>query len=94
MGDRYLLSNRPGRLAVDVYSRLSPPIARFIGEHETLKTAARIGLLPLFALGYMTLKLGPAFTLVILLILLALPVCLLKTRWRIGPLAKAFVKRK
>lgn len=72
--DRYLLSNRPGRLFVDAYYRFSPPAARFIGDHETLKAATRICLLPFFALSYSILNLGLNFTLIILIILLALPV--------------------
>jgi hypothetical protein len=44
--DRHLLTNRPGRAFVDWYYAASPPVAAFIAEHETLRTAVRAGLTP------------------------------------------------
>jgi hypothetical protein len=44
--DRYLLTNRPGQAFVDWYYTVSPPLAAFIAEHETLRTAVRLGLTP------------------------------------------------
>ena len=44
--DRYLLTNGPGQAFVDWYYRVSPPVAAFIAEHESLKTAVRWGLTP------------------------------------------------
>jgi hypothetical protein len=44
--DRYLLSNYPGRLFVETYYRISPPIAVFIGRHEALRTMVRYALTP------------------------------------------------
>jgi len=45
--DRRLLTNAPGRLFVSLYYRLSPPLARVIGEHEWLRGAVRGLLVPL-----------------------------------------------
>jgi hypothetical protein len=45
--DRYLLANAPGQAFVEWYYRVSPPVAAFIAEHESLKTAVRWGLAPI-----------------------------------------------
>ena len=45
--DRCLLANAPGQAFVEWYYRVSPPVAAFIAEHESLKTAARWGLAPI-----------------------------------------------
>ena len=39
--DEYLLPNPIGRAFVGFYYTFSPPIADFIGEHESLRTATR-----------------------------------------------------
>lgn len=44
--DRYLLTNAVGRAFVKFYYRFSPPLANYIAEHETLRTAMRIVLTP------------------------------------------------
>ena len=48
--DEYLLTNPPGQALVDVYYRISPPIAGFITEHPSLKPIVRSGLLPAVAM--------------------------------------------
>ena len=45
--DRILLTNEPGRLFVEFYYRVSPPIADFIGHDDSLKRATRLSLMPL-----------------------------------------------
>jgi hypothetical protein len=44
--DRYLLTNAPGRVVVGAYYWLSPPLARWIAEHDVLRGAARSALGP------------------------------------------------
>ena len=45
--DEYLLTNSAGKKFVKAYYTLSPPVADFIAQHETLRTAVRISLMPL-----------------------------------------------
>jgi hypothetical protein len=45
--DRFLLTNAPGRLFVDVYYRLSPSLADFISQYDSLRRATRLALKPL-----------------------------------------------
>jgi hypothetical protein len=45
--DRILLASAPGRLFVEFYYRVSPPIADFIGHYDSLKRATRLALKPL-----------------------------------------------
>ena len=44
--DKYLLTNSLGQAFVNNYYRYSPPLADFIGKHETLKIATRWALTP------------------------------------------------
>jgi hypothetical protein len=44
--DRVLLTSRAGQAFVEWYYRISPPVAAFIANHESLKLAVRIGLTP------------------------------------------------
>ena len=74
--DRYLLTNKIGSLFVNTYNKYSPPVAHFIAEHEMLKVAVRISLMPLVAVSYSILHLGPIITLTMLVVLLATPLFL------------------
>jgi hypothetical protein len=48
--DEYLLTNSLGIALVDLYYKVSPPIAEFVTEHPVLKTIVRVGLLPAVAI--------------------------------------------
>jgi len=58
--DEYLLTNPLGRALVDVYYRVSPPIAEFITEHPSLKPIVRAGLLPVVAMSAVVVNTSPA----------------------------------
>jgi hypothetical protein len=57
--DSYLLPSRFGRLLVNTYYRHSPRIAAFISDSDTLRAVTRIGLVPLVAISYLIMNLGP-----------------------------------
>jgi hypothetical protein len=48
--DRYLLTNLLGKSVTDLYYRVSPPMARLISEHPSLKPIVRAGLWPAITL--------------------------------------------
>lgn len=51
--DRYLLTSTMGTKFVSMYYQVSPPIAVFIGDHETLRLATRFVLTPIvYAVNY------------------------------------------
>ncbi len=54
--DRHLLTNKAGRAFVSFYNKLSPPVARFIQDKESLKAMVRIGLKPLIWIAKRTTK--------------------------------------
>jgi hypothetical protein len=71
--DRFLLTNAPGKMFVELYYRVSPPIADFIGHYDSLKRATRLALKPLIFsiqhrlavyMGVLTLLLAMTFILV------------------------------
>ena len=45
--DDHLLTNPVGRAFVEFYYSTSPPIADYIGNHESLRTATRVALAPI-----------------------------------------------
>lgn len=45
--DQYLLTNAAGRKFVELYYRYSPPVAEYIGKHDTLRAVVRTSLKPL-----------------------------------------------
>jgi hypothetical protein len=50
--DTWLVTNAPGRAFVALYYRLSPPVADFIAQHETLRLLVRLLLTPvIFVIG-------------------------------------------
>lgn len=65
--DQYLLPHLPGRWFVSLYYRLSPPIARFITEHDYLRPAVRTALLPVFGVATLALYTTPVQKIALLL---------------------------
>lgn len=57
--DGHLLTNPPGRAFVGFYYRISPPIARFITEHDVLRPIVRAGLMPAVAVSTIVVDTGP-----------------------------------
>jgi len=69
--DKYLLTNPPGRALVDLYYRVSPPVARFITEHPALQPIVRAALVPALALSTLAVTSAPSTQIAILALLLA-----------------------
>lgn len=54
--DRFLLTHLPGRVLVKVYYAFSPPAAKFIARHESLRAMSRGALYPVVGLSRCLLK--------------------------------------
>jgi hypothetical protein len=82
--DEYLLTNVVGRVLVDIYYRVSPPIAEFITEHPSLKPIVRAGLLPAVAMSTIAVNTTPVEKMVIvgLLVLVSVALAIWATRRR------------
>lgn len=70
--DQVLLGDPLGKSFVRFYYKVSPPIANFISQRETLKMFVRWGLVLLVGIILISLKIGPLFALGILLFLIIL----------------------
>jgi len=55
-----MLTNPVGRILVDIYYYISPPIAEFITEHPCLKPVVRFLLLPVVAMSTVVVNTFPA----------------------------------
>lgn len=60
--DRYLLPTPLGRKFVNLYYKYSPPFAKLITNHKSLRTVVRVWLVPVVVLGYTTVLFGPVKT--------------------------------
>ena len=54
--DTYLLTNRFGKIFVSIYYKHSPLLAKYIDNHEIMKTLVRISLSPLVGISYFLIK--------------------------------------
>jgi len=66
--DNHLLTNKLGRRFVRIYYSYSPAIADYISKHDTLKAITRFTLSPIIGLSWVSLKLGPIATLIMMII--------------------------
>jgi hypothetical protein len=84
--DEYLLTDPLGQALVDLYYKVSPPIAEFIIEHPRLKPVVRAGLLPIVAMSAIAVNTTPAEKVAILglLALVSVSLAVWATRWRGG----------
>ncbi len=57
--DRVLLKSPGGKAFVEFYYSCSPPIVKFIANHESLKEIVRLSLLPVIGICWAALHLGP-----------------------------------
>jgi hypothetical protein len=74
--DRFLLNNTAGKSFVRLYYRYSPPLADFITRHENFQAIARWALLPLIGMSYLVVYLGPAPTLLLMVLAVATTVAI------------------
>jgi hypothetical protein len=68
MRDRFLIKNSIGKSLVNLYYKYSPPLADFIANHDNVKIFVRLSLLPLVGISWIALKLGPLFTISLLVL--------------------------
>ena len=68
MRDRFLLTHSIGKRFVNLYYKYSPPIANFIANHDNIKILVRLSLLPLVGISWLALKLGPMFTITLMVL--------------------------
>jgi Tol biopolymer transport system component len=68
--DEYLLTNKLGIKFVDIYYKYSPSIANFIAEHNSLRSATRIGIAPFVGFSLLAINFGMVIALTILFSLL------------------------
>lgn len=78
--DRYLMSDSRGRLLVFLYYMYSPLVADVIEEHNALRVAFRITLLPCVVFSYCTVQFGIIPTAVILFSILLFSIYLIRLR--------------
>jgi len=86
--DEYLLTNPLGQALVNIYYRVSPPIAEFITAHPRLKTIVRAGLAPAVAASTITVSTTPTekiVTVCLLVLLSAVVATWARKRGRRGP---------
>ena len=82
--DEYLLTNPMGNALVDLYYRVSPPMAEFITAHPSLKPIVRTGLVPAVAMSTIVVNTTPVEKAAIagLLVLISVTVAVWATRRR------------
>jgi hypothetical protein len=77
--DEYLLTNPLGQALVNIYHRVSPPVAELIAEHPRLQPIVRAGLVPAIAASAITVSTTPAERTVMICLLVLVSVAV--TAW-------------
>jgi len=72
--DKYLMSNKIGRMLVNLYYKCSPYIAEFISKNKALKVIVRNQLVPFVAFSYMTVHFGLILTTIMFVLVLAISI--------------------
>jgi hypothetical protein len=82
--DEYLLTNPLGQALTDLYYRVSPPIAKLITEHPSLKPVVRAGIAPAVAMSVVAVNTTPAekIAIVVLVALVSVALAVWATRRR------------
>ena len=70
--DAYLLPTRAGQAFVNAYYNLSPPVAEFIAEHNSLRAMVRWSLAPVVGMSYVALYTTAAEKILIILLMFSL----------------------
>lgn len=60
--DKFLTTNRLGNSFIKMYYTYSPALADFIVTHDRLRAMVRLSLIPVVAISWVALKLGPIFS--------------------------------
>jgi len=80
--DSFLLTNSVGKALVRLYYIYSPPIADFIDKHDNLRAMARVSLLPVVGVSWVALKIGPVYSLALMLLLCSVLIGFVGFRWK------------
>ena len=63
--DRFMIGNPAGQVLVHLYYSYSPPLADFIAKYDSMRAVVRVSLLPVVGVCWVTLRLGPMATAVL-----------------------------
>jgi hypothetical protein len=79
--DSVLLTSSPGRWFVDQYYRYSPAAAQWLENHSGFKPIARVLLMPLVLIAWLSLSIGPTATALILLSIMMAMIIIVHRIW-------------
>jgi hypothetical protein len=67
--DRFLVTHYVGKTFIHLYTTVSPPVANFIANHDTIRFMVRWSLLPLVGVSWVAINIGSVLTLIFMLLL-------------------------
>jgi DNA-binding beta-propeller fold protein YncE len=56
--DRFLVTNYVGKAFINLYTTVSPPVANFIANHDTIRFMVRWSLVPLVGMSWVSINIG------------------------------------